>query len=187
MDYLAYAKLCNYNPLTMLSSPLGRAGCAPIDAWVDHDNIRQMAVQTAFAPFILPAAAAFSGLEIAIDLIFRRDIGLRKVNNLIKLAKLNNTALPERNYDILWSLEAEASRHPYGEETVMLHSLCLSLWDDYTDRKNDGENNFFNMPKEKVDYLFKQLKVKEKYDLVNRALREGKTPLAVKVFGLRTL
>lgn len=179
-----YAKTCNYNPLAMVSPAIGVFATQPIDGILDHNSLLDIG-KIVGLPLMIPAILV-GGIEIVIDYVFRRDIGKRKLDNIVKLTRNHSGQEPSRNYDILYSIEAEANaRCPYGADIVHLYSVDLTVKDDFKDRKKDGPRNFFNMPYEEAMRIFEGLGIQEKVDRINSMSLDEKVHSApLRFFGL---
>lgn len=153
-----YIKLCNYNPLSMLSPAVGLATMEPIDAVLDRDYSLRSVGSILLSPITFPAGLCLISLELLVDFIFRPLVGMRKLENLVKLARKHNKLTPAKSFDICWSHEAEAYfRCLYGGSLVRLQSMDTTICDDFSDVKIDkGPNNAFHLPREEVYEIFRE-------------------------------
>ncbi|MFH2020147.1 MAG: hypothetical protein ABIJ34_01970 [archaeon] len=162
MSFIDYTRLCNYNPLSMISKDITRITFACIDDLIDRDNTLNTILAGLTAPLYVTIGTALIGLELGIDYVFRRNTAKRKFNNLKRLAKEHNDSLsPAKNHDLFWSIEAEASLHPYGEDVLRLVSLNTTMEDDFTDYRKNDKNNIYNLPFESVMKMFSVLGISE--------------------------
>jgi hypothetical protein len=183
----AYIKTCNYNPLSMISPLTGGIACQPIDTILDKNFSAEGIYFGITSAILWPIAYSLMGLEIGIDSLFRKEIGHKKIENLRKLSRLHDTPTDVRMYDLLWSIQAEASQHPYGEEVVFLYSLDKILKDDYRDFFQDRfQNNFFRMPESSALSRLEELGTKKILDkLKSVSLSELEKSPPYRVFGIR--
>lgn len=160
------APVCNYNPLSMLSAQTGQCISEPVDALLDGD-FRESAWKLLPVPLI-PVAAALVALEIGVDLLTRPRTGLRKLKNIMDTMRYHAVPGPKKNFDILWSIEAEAVRRcPSAEDMFGLYSLTLTIRDDFKDYLSDPPGkNIFSLQWDDVQASFKEQKVTEKHERV---------------------
>lgn len=181
-----YLKVCNYNPLAMISPLTGIAATGPIDGILDHNSLNDIPKIVCLP--LLPLGLFLIGLELGIDYVFRPSVGRRKFENLVSLARNHNKPGPIKGYDALWSLEAEAQHYcSYGAEIVRLYALNGVIIDDFIDRFVDrGDSNTFHNPPEVIYQLFDELGVQQSIDRLKEGCPEhGDDCTVYRFFGLK--
>ena len=175
-----YARLCHYNPLTMLSPFSGMTATVGIDGWLDHDSVGDIP-KIIVSPLAIPLGTAFIGLELAVDLMTRPSVAKHKFHNLVEMARNNNKIHPSRSYDMYWSLEAEAAQYCERSRTMVhLRALSGEIAYDWLSQSWDKNGiNIFHFKKEEVYDIFERLGVKQMLEIADRDCeKHGKECLA---------
>lgn len=180
-----YMEVCNYNPLAVISPITGVFATQVIDGILDHKSFEDVIKIGGIA--LMPPGILLVLTEIGLDYVFRRDVGKRKLQNLKDLIKKHNGCEPCRNYDLFYSIEAEASKRcKYGADIIHLYSINWTVKDDFSDRKTDGPSNLFNMHRNEAYAIFEKLKVPQMVArLENVPVEELTQSAPYRCFGLK--
>jgi hypothetical protein len=158
----------------------------PIDGILDHSSLDDIPKLVCLP--LMPLGIVLIALEIGIDYLSRPSVGRQKFGNLVSLARNHNKPSPIKDYDLLWSLVAEAQHYcPYGREIVTLYCLDEVIKDDFDDRHVDrtGANVFYNSP-EVIYQLFGELEIQQSLDKLSSGCPEhGDDCIVYRLFGVQ--